>query len=157
MAFLFLRVVCSKRKASFSRSCKNTTARQNEQAKTDHPTIKQLVNAQVDKNAVCHGVATLAVVFGSFSLIELVQAKQSESLSEVCLCCESSQLLSPLNMQVETGFSEMKTAESLQQSPFSPETYNGVRLARSFFSRSSCEDIVLSQFSSLMSKAAESY
>ena len=81
-----------------------------------------------------------------------------ESLSEVHLLCESSKLLIPQNMQVEAGFSEMKTAESLQQSHFSSETYNGVRLARSFFSRSCSEDIEFSaESSSFMTKAAESY
>ena len=103
-------------------------------------------------------VATLVVLFGSFSIIEWFEQNEVESFSEVCLLCESSQLLIPQNMQVEAGFSEMKTAESLQQSHFSPETYHGVRLARSFFSRSCSEDIEFSaDSSSFMSKAAESY
>ena len=40
-------------------------------------------------------VATLAVVFGSFSLIELFNQNKVESLSEMYLLCESSQLLIP--------------------------------------------------------------
>ena len=102
-------------------------------------------------------VATLAVVFGSFSLIELFNQNKVESLSEMYLLCESSQLLIPQNMLVEPWFSEMKTAESLQQSHFSPETYNDVRLARSFFSRSSLEDTEFLAELLFMSKAAESY
>ena len=68
-----------------------------------------------------------------------------ESLSEVYLLRESPQLLIPQNMQVEAGLSEMKTAESLQQSHFSPETFNGFRLARSF--SSNFEVIIYRDFS----------
>ena len=59
-----------------------------------------------------HGIATLFVSSGSVCIFELFTSKSLENHQSVRQLCEFNILVVPHNMQVESGFSEMKLAES---------------------------------------------
>ena len=101
---------------------------------TFYDNIEKLASSVgVNPKAIVDEIATLFVSSGSVCIFELFTSKSLENHQSVRQLCEFNILVVPHNMQVESGFSEMKLAESKYQNHFLLDTYDALRRVRSFF------------------------
>ena len=90
---------------------------------TFYDNIEKLASSVgVNPKAIVDEIATLFVSSGSVCIFELFTSKSLENHQSVRQLCEFNILVVPHNMQVESGFSEMKLAESKYQNHFLLDT-----------------------------------
>ena len=107
----------------------------------DYKGLKTL--AEVFKCSVIDSRDELAGLLNTFGDATLYDLWNSDALSgkpNLRKMIQCYLLLTPHNMIVEQGFSQMKTTESAYSNRMSPDLYDGCRLIRDFFDREAFED-----------------
>ena len=114
---------------------------------------------KVDTGTVHDDFAALRVVSDAKASLQVLHGKGALSdYPHIKVLFETAHLISPHNMNVESGFSTMKFAESSYRTNLGCETYDALRLCKSFFRREDFENFnIPSELLQLVKNASSKY
>ena len=128
-------------------------------AKTIRNLVRMAGLLKVDTGTVHDDFAALRVVSDAKASLQVLHGKGALSdYPHIKVLFETAHLISPHNMNVESGFSTMKFAESSYRTNLGCETYDALRLCKSFFRREDFENFnIPSELLQLVKNASSKY